>query len=270
MMMIFSAAKGPPYQASFRTMSNQSRLDLRVNFNRTRAFLYGESVFTTIRVENGRCFFEDWHRERLLKSAEWLWPNTAQQAQNLIDNLKPPGERGVWRLTLTAQVKNRDSKEEIELILDDWWSEEIPNTQKLNLVSVKSPARPESWPSFLKSGDYLSRMVASRHLNSDEVALFHVNESVCELLHANVFFICDKKIITPPLTPNTLEGLGRRRIMQMFKVEEKDVLVSELDSMTAAFGVNALRGVMPVEIIDGKKLEVHPIISELQRDFFKC
>lgn len=248
-------------------MSNESRLDLRVNFNRTRAFLYGESVFTTMRVEGGRCFFEDWHRERLLKSAEWLWPNTAQQAQKLIENLKSPGQRGVWRLTLTAQVKTRESKEEVELLMDDWWSEDIPKAQSLNLLSVKSPARPESWPSFLKSGDYLSRMVASRHLKSDEVALFHVNDNVCELLHANVFFIRNQKIITPPLSPNTLEGLGRRRIMQMFKVEEQNIQVSELASVTAAFGVNALRGVMPVERIDGKKLEGHPIITELQREF---
>lgn len=269
-MMIFSAAKGPPYQASFRTMSNESRLDLRVNFNRTRAFLYGESVFTTIRVEDGRPLFEKWHFERLLKSAEWLWPNTAQQAQKLLENLKPPGLRGVWRLTLTAQVKTRDSQEEMELILDDWWNEVIPEVKDLNLVNVRSPARPESWPSFLKSGDYLSRMVASRHLKPDEVPLFHVNEKICELLHANIFFIRDQKIITPPLSNNTLEGLGRRRVMQLFNVEESELSVRELADITAAFGVNALRGIMPIDKIDGKKLERHPIMSDLQREFFRC
>jgi branched-subunit amino acid aminotransferase/4-amino-4-deoxychorismate lyase len=268
--MIFSAAKGPPYQASFRTMSNESRLDLRVNFNRTRAFLYGESVFTTIRVEEGRPLFEKWHFERLLKSAEWLWPNTAQQAQSLIENLRPPGLRGVWRLTLTAQVKTRDSQDEMELILDDWWSEDIPEAKELILKNVKSPARPESWPSFLKSGDYLSRMVASRHLKSDEVPLFHVENKICELLHANIFFIRDQKMITPPLSNNTLEGLGRRRVLQMFKVEECELNVDELTQISSAFGVNALRGIMPVEKIDGKKLERHPIINELQREFFRC
>ena len=269
-MMIFSAAKGPPYQASFRTMSNESRLDLRVNFNRTRAFLYGESVFTTIRVEEGRPLFEKWHFERLLKSAEWLWPNTAQQAQILIENLKPPGLRGVWRLTLTAQVKARDSQGEMELILDDWWNEEIPEVKSLNLKNVKSPARPELWPTFLKSGDYLSRMVAARHLAPDELALFHVNEKICELLHANIFFIRSQKIITPTLSANTLEGIGRRRIMQMLDIEECEVDVNELKEVTSAFGVNALRGILPVEKIDGKKLERHSMITELQREFFRC
>ncbi len=227
-------------------------------------------MFTTIRVEEGRAHFEKWHWERLLKSAEWLWPNTAQQAQKLIENLKPPGPTGVWRLTLTAQVKNRDSQDEIELILDDWWNEVIPEGKDLNLINVMSPARPESWPSFLKSGDYLSRMVAARHLKSDEVPLFHVHEKICELLHANIFFIRDQKIITPPLSNNTLEGLGRRRVMQLFNVEEIELSVRELADITASFGVNALRGIMPVDKIDGKKLERHPIIRDLQREFFRC
>lgn len=251
-------------------MSNESRLDLRVNFNRTRAFLYGESVFTTIRVEAGRPLFEKWHFERLLKSAEWLWPNTAQQAQKLLENLKPPGPIGVWRLTLTAQVKTRDAQEEMELILDDWWSEDIPKAQELSLRSVKSPARPESWPSFLKSGDYLSRMVAARHLKSDELALYHVNNQICELLHANIFFVRDQKIFTPPLSNNTLEGLGRRRVMQLLQVEECEIAVEDLPNMSSAFGVNALRGIMPVEKIDGKKLARHPMMDDLQREFFRC
>ncbi len=251
-------------------MSNESRLDLRVNFNRTRAFLYGESVFTTIRVEEGRTLFGKWHFERLLKSAEWLWPNTTQQAQELVENLKPPGPKGVWRLTLTAQVKSRENQDEMELILDDWWTEELPVAKELNLKTVKSPARPETWPSFLKSGDYLSRMVASRHLKPDELALFHVNDKMCELLHANIFFIRERKLITPALSANTLEGIGRRRVMQLMGAEECEIDVTDMGTISGAFGVNALRGIMPVDKIDGKKLERHPMMADLQKEFFRC
>lgn len=243
---------------------------------RTRAFLYGESVFTTMRVENGRIFLADAHRKRLLESAEWLWPGTASQVERLWSSLTPPGTTGTWRITLTAQASSRQLRlvEPAELLLDDWWTPELPAKQNWKARTVRAAARPIEWPAFLKTGDYLARLVAARKVAADEIPLFHVKEKICEFLHANVFFWDGRGFHTPLLGPDVLAGLGRARFIEILKatkisVNERDIGLDELASFKSTLAVNAVRGLVSVDTIDGSKAVGHPLMETWQRNFFE-
>lgn len=243
---------------------------------RTRAFLYGESVFTTMRVENGRIFFADAHQKRLLESAEWLWPGTASQAERLWNSLTPPGETGTWRITLTAQATSRQLRlvEPAELLLDDWWTPELPAPQTWQARTVRAAARPGEWPAFLKTGDYLARLVAARKIPAEEIPLFHVKEKICEFLHANVFFWDGCGFHTPHVGPDVLAGLGRARFVDMLKaakipLSERDISLEEVTNFKSTLAVNAVRGLVSVDMIDGREGLRHPLLDNWQRTFFE-
>jgi branched-subunit amino acid aminotransferase/4-amino-4-deoxychorismate lyase len=243
--------------------------------HRTRAFLYGESVFTSVRVEAGEASFYPQHRERLLKSAEWLWPNTTQQAKRLLDSLTVPSGSGVWRLTFTAQAQARSALPEArpELILDEWWSEEISVLAPMQVRLVECAPRLASWPAFLKAGEYLSRLVAARGLLPQEIPLFFVGSEICEFLHANVFVFDGKIWFTPPAGPNVLDGIGRARLLDMLtsmgeKVVQAPLTVAQLSQFPHMIAVNAVRGVIPVATIDSRPVLGHPILAEIQNNFF--
>lgn len=256
-------------------MGHQTRLAKGHDFNRSRAFLYGESVFTTVRVIGGVPKFWKSHCDRLLKSAEWLWPGTSQQAEALIDPLECPATDGIWRLTLSAQATKRALRlDEIpELILDDWWSEEIPPLTPLKARLTPAAPRIAEWPDFLKTGDYLSRLVAARHLNPDEVPLFHVNDHACEFMHANVFFWDSHTFVTPPTSGDALSGIGRERLIELIEKHKlplkiMPVPITSIESYSGLIAVNAVRGLVPVDSIDSRPCVRHPILESLQKHFF--
>jgi branched-subunit amino acid aminotransferase/4-amino-4-deoxychorismate lyase len=243
---------------------------------RTRAFLYGESVFTTMRVENGRIFFADAHQKRLFESAEWLWPGTVSQVERLWSSLIPPGESGTWRITLTAQTTSRQLRlvEPPELLLDDWWTPELPAPQNWKARTVRAAARPSEWPAFLKTGDYLARLVAARKVAVDEIPLFHVKEKICEFMHANVFFWDSRGFHTPSLGPDVLAGLGRARFVAMLQsakipLTEREISLEELTTFKSTLAVNAVRGLISVDRIDEREGLRHPLLATWQRTFFE-
>lgn len=249
--------------------------DSRKALTHSRAFLFGESVFTTLRVEKGRVYFAEAHQRRLLKSAEFLWPGTLSQAERLWKSLTPPGDNGVWRITLSCQQNGRDLRlsKTPELLLDEVWTPELPPAQSWRVRTVASPTRASDWPSFLKSGDYLSRLVAARHLSTEEIPLFHVEGKLCEFLHANVFLLLKGDFVTPQLSSNVLDGVGRQRLVELLKQNhlrftEREVAVEELSEAVALCAVNAVRGISQVSSIDSRPLQGHAIFDKLAQDFF--
>ncbi|MBY0518769.1 MAG: aminotransferase class IV [Bacteriovoracaceae bacterium] len=243
---------------------------------RSRAFLYGESVFTTMRVEKGHVYFQEAHKKRLFQSAEWLWPGTLSQAEHLWGMQEPPGENGIWRVTLSAQQLQRGVRllTEPKLEIDGWWTPGLPGEEKWQAKTLKISSRDSEWPSFLKSGDYLSRLVAARKLKEYEVPLFCVNEKICEFMHANVFCWDGKALHTPLAGANVLAGVGRARLMEISQklkmpIIEREIDVSELPHFSSILAVNAVRGVASMSTIDDRAVLGHASFNDLNKIFFE-
>lgn len=237
---------------------------------RSSAFLFGESVFTTLRVEDGKAFFADAHRERLLKSCEWLWPESTFAALHLLNEVKYPVSTGVWRLTLHQQGPREGAR---ELLLDSWFSQGIPAPKTLHLRTCDTMTRAPNWPSFVKTSDYLARMVAARDLPPQTDPLFCVNGEMSECLYANIVFQQGNTLITPPAGPNVLAGIGVARIRNMARVngfnwQQRVISVDEIGQFESAYAVNAVRGLIPVESIDEHYYPSHPIPWTV-REFFQ-
>lgn len=159
------------------------------------------------------------------------------------------------------------------LELDSAWSEGLPSSADFVAVSVPCAARSADWPSFLKSGDYLARLVASRHLKAPAIPLFTVGEFVAEFLHANVFLWTGEKFLTPPAGPDVLDGVGRARLVELLQrlgvaLEETPITRDDLATATSIWAVNAVRGVVELAAIDARALTGHALRSQIQALFF--
>jgi len=93
-------------------------------------------------------------------------------------------------------------------------------------------------------------------------------------LHANVFFWDGRGFHTPLAGPDVLAGLGRARFVDMLKatkipLHERDIDLEEITNFKSTLAVNAVRGLVSVDRIDGREGLRHPLLETWQRTFFE-
>jgi 4-amino-4-deoxychorismate lyase len=72
---------------------------------------------------------------------------------------------------------------------------------------------------------------------------------------------------TPPLDLGILPGIGRARVLELVPGEEVRAQRAQLDGKSL-FLVNAVRGVVPIESLDGARVPVDPRTAEVARRFW--
>ena len=91
---------------------------------------------------------------------------------------------------------------------------------------------------------------------ADDVLLVDADGSLLETGRANLFLVLDDGVHTPPLDGRILPGTARARVLDVLArldlpVHQRRVSVDDLESASEVFCTNALRGVVPVESVDG-------------------
>lgn len=240
--------------------------------NLNRAFMYGESTFTTLRMVKG--VVQDWdlHFDRLKKSAEFLYgPFTEEQDWPFIfkNELESRFEGivgdKILRLTVyrnqarglvgPSMVSIMDLKIQCHVSDLDRTRFEDKN---LKLRTCLKPKRPHWWPSFLKAGNYLETIMCQRKYlkpGDDDILFLSENDTVLESSVANIFTVRHNKIYTAPLGPNVLDGVMRNKVFNhgakyFDDVIESETTVEQLIKADAIFGSNSVRGLFLVDRID--------------------
>jgi branched-chain amino acid aminotransferase len=121
------------------------------------------------------------------------------------------------------------------------------------LVKTKRPAN--SRLAHVKSLDYA--VFAQAHAQAqaqgfDEALLLNARGHIFEAGRANIFWIKDKILYTPPLTSGCLNGITRRRVMAHARrlkipVKETHLTPAILREADTAFLTNSLMGIKPIE-----------------------
>ncbi len=250
-----------------------------------RAFLYGESVFTTIRMENGRLKFWDLHFDRLKKGVEFLF-GPFQDQENWIPILKN-------RLESTIQHQDGD-----QVIRWTIYRHQARGLRKLNLISISDlkihvsihayePERiggqnirlrtcpgfmkPHWWPEFLKAGSYLETILAQRVYltdHDDDVLFLSPNDLILESSVANIFILKNNQLYTPPVGPNVLDGIMRRKVLEIAaeyfdEVNEESTTLEQAIRADLVFGTNSIRGIFLIKSIDG--IDFQPSMDLLKK-----
>lgn len=111
----------------------------------------------------------------------------------------------------------------------------------------------------IKSLNYLDNILARRDAaarGADEALLLNTANYLAGASAANVFIVDGERLVTPSLSCGALPGTIRRLVLEHLaeSVEERPVTLAELESCEEAFLTNALLGIMPLTVVDGRPI----------------
>lgn len=237
-----------------------------------RAFMYGESVFTTMRMIRGE--IQDWgfHFDRLKQGVEFVYGPFTEAGEWAIllkncleDRLENESGDRIIRLTIYLEGTRgvlRSSLVSINDLQIHLAASAFEATRfegkHLKLRTCKASEKPQWWPSFLKAGNYLETILSQKmNLKDDDDDLLFLSESgtVLESSIANIFILRHNTLYTAPAGPQVLAGVMRRKILscahEVFEsCKESETTLSQLKKADAVFGSNSVRGLFLIERID--------------------
>jgi branched-chain amino acid aminotransferase len=238
-----------------------------------RGFLYGDSVFETIRTYGGRPFALDEHVRRLERSSELvgieLPVSPAVLAAEIERAIAAGGNaesyvrvmltRGVGPLGLDpAQVFRPYRVIFIEPLTP------LPAAMYRDGVSVITyrTERASDAAHGAKVGNYLAGMMAlrvARQTGAHEALILDVAGRVTEGTTSNVFIVRGQTIFTPPDDAGILLGITRAKIIELapkigLSVKFSPLVVTDLLSADEVFLSSSIREILPVVRVDGTEV----------------
>lgn len=257
-------------------ISEEQAISMTKHLLDNRAFLFGESIFSTFLCQGQKIIFEEEHLTRLEKCADYVWGEGGQvrslfchRREEILDHT------GIWRATFYSP----DTSWELvsgELRLHLSFRPLEKKMHDVVLQTMKTPGRPEWWPDFLKSGDYFERLMSYRQKNQDATDLLFCSnsEEIWDTTRASLFGLKNNQLMTSPTGPNVLDSIGRKKVLLLAKKHRIEVSVApislrQLFSWEAAFLVNAARGIRKITKIDDTVFKTHPMIEKFSADFLE-
>jgi branched-chain amino acid aminotransferase len=219
----------------------------------------GYGVFDFFKLVDGRPVFLDDHLKRFYHSAGQMRLNVKQTPEELKEILH----------SLIARNKLPDSGIRMTLTggySPDGFSIGEPNliiTQQefsINKDAVRNGIRIVSYQhqrqfSEVKTIDYLMAIWLKTFIaeNQADDVLYHYGNIISECPRANIFIVAQDGTLVTPVN-NLLKGVIRKHVLQlassMYRVEERDVDLSELYTAKEAFITSTTKNILPVIQVD--------------------
>ena len=242
-------------------------------------FQYGEGLFETIRVVNGKVRFLIEHLKRLRQSWEQLldnpWPDL--DWETIIDQViranRLEGQTSAVKL-LAANGKEDPPHTWLSLLVTA-----KPYAHRLEQLQVPGLAvgvypHPRQTPlADHKTTNYLYCLQAGKWAKTNgfhEAIILNPDGSVSETNTANIFILNGQTAITPH-SKHVLPGIMQQLVYQWienngYSVESRPLAVTDLLSADAVWLTNSLIGVVPVLTIDGQAVAGHQLWRQISAD----
>lgn len=248
-----------PYVSFNGQLIEQDQLNLGMN----RAFKFGDGLFETIKIINGKPQLMPQHIARLIDGMMFLKLDTessfsmklTESAEKLIlkNQIK---QGGVLRIFVYRSGKGKYSPEsnKAEVLMETESSAE-PH-YKLNEVGLRidiaeSMSIQSSYLANIKSLNalpYIKASIEKQERTFDDLILLNEQDQLVEATSSNVFLLYGKTLHTPPLSSGCLNGVMRKHIMEIAPKMDLVVLETELSSTDLVqadevFLTNSLSGI---------------------------
>ncbi len=244
--------------------------------NINRAFMYGESVFTTMRMINGALCDWEYHFERLKNGIEFVYGSFTEGddwafiLRNRLEErcLEESGDRVIRLAVYLDQDRGliraaQTSVNKLKIaVYSSAYDTHRSDAKMFKLRTCASPIRPNWWPSFLKAGNYLETILSQRmnmRHDDDDILFLSSLDTVLESSVANIFVVKHNRLYTAPLGPSVLAGVMRQKVLEVseeFFDEsfESASTVEQLLKADAVFGTNSVRGPFLIDRIDDHEI----------------
>lgn len=238
-----------------------------------RVLKYGDGIFETIKLANGKLMFWEDHFNRLNKDAEYLgmeisgkdvafWKKEVEKVivKNYYKNARirvivyrdspglytPMGNRLSFLIEGTRFDKPEYSFNSKGIKLGVFTRDQ-KGVSPLNNIKTTSALL------FVLAGKY------KKEQGLDDVIVLNTHGRVCESVSSNVFVVKDDTIYTPKLSEGCLDGVMRKQIIKAIhqkglSFEESEVTLEDLSTADEIFLTNVMSGVQGVTEFQGKRL----------------
>jgi len=253
-----------------------------------RGFLYGDGLFETMRVFDGRPFRWGQHLERLQRGAKFLGirlpfeePILRERAHELIQRNAMPDS--LLRLALSRGVGRRsyspDGADSPTLAISlhpapqfDWKN---PPRWRLATASLRLPAG-DPLGSF-KTANKLAQVMARGEAESrgaDEALLLDSAGGLVEAASSNVFWIEDGTVCTTRKDDGALPGVTRAIVLDLCRAGniasmETSAPPERLRRADGVFLTNSAWGIVEAYELDSVPLSTSPLTGDLQSAYRK-
>ena len=218
-----------------------------------RSFRYGDGLFESMRVFNGKIFNRKSHENRLEKSLDILRLFLEKPITIVFDEVEDLlsknniSKGGFARLMFyrDAQGNYSPSSNKTAYYIECCRcnSNQFELQEKtIKTVFFKEHRKPSSKLSNIKSNNALLYVLASiyaKENKADDAILLNEKGNIVESTSANIFLLKEEKLYTPPLSDGPLEGTLRSLILQFFEVNERSVSVKDYEVADEIFLTNA-------------------------------
>lgn len=228
-----------------------------------RAARYGDGVFETIRMREGKLLFIEDHYFRLMASMRILRMSIPMEftPEFIIDqSLRLAEERGFENGRLRLQVVRSGGGTYTPTSNSvDWWMELDPldhrdyviNDSGLTVDLFKDHYVQPGLLSTLKSSNALPYVLGSIYANEnnfDAVLLVNDAKQLVEANYGNVFLVQGNTLRTSPLEDGALRGVFRKNVIEWAKdihleVQEASINPFDLQKADEVWITNTIRGI---------------------------
>lgn len=255
------------------------------------SYRYGDGLFETMKIKEGKILLAELHFERLFKSLAILKIQIPRRfskdilEKGIINLSKKNNCKEAARVRLSISRGNGglyDADDKLQYVIE---CGPLPGTMnKLNkkglLIGV--------FPSAKKSCDVFSNLKSASHLpyvmgalfskekKLDDCLIMNMYSRICDSTIANLFWVKGKIIFTPPLSEGCIAGVMRAHILEGLKalkynVREKNCEIKDLENADEIFLTNAIRGIRWVrafrnrEYINSETKKIWSTLFQLQK-----
>jgi branched-chain amino acid aminotransferase len=250
-----------------------------------RGFRFGDGLFETMRVYEGRILNADFHFERLFHGMKMLQfdipeyfskeyilngVNEVLLKNSIFENAR------IRLMVFRGDGNIYDIENNIPNIIIETFvlHNKIELNEKGLCVDIFPDVKKSCDPfSNLKSNNALASVMArlfAKKNNLDDAVILNCFNRICESSIANVFIVKDERIFTPPLSEGCIDGTFRRWMLEKFSpkeyfVSEKILSVDDLFAGDELFLTNSIQPIRWVRNV-GEKVYSNRITKEIFKE----
>jgi len=232
-----------------------------------RAFLFGDSVFETLRIINNKIIFWEDHYFRLMSSMRIIRLDIPDDytpdflEQNILKLHKIVSKNGNSRIRINVfrfskgKYTPENNKSSFIISCDQISSSEFKiNNSKYVIDLYKDYYLDNQLISSIKTNNKIINVVASIYAKENGLnncVLLNKDKMVTEFINSNIFIIKNDQIFTPTIKSGCLNGVLRKNLINILKkssylISEKDISTFDLTQSDEVFGTNVIQGLFCV------------------------
>ena len=252
-----------------------------------RGLRYGDGIFETIKMRNGKLILLDEHLERLWKGMLALKFSFGKffTKEKLIEEIIALAKKNKLqdarvRLTIVRgdggiyDAKNHTPNYIIEVINLPEGNGEL-NSNGLQLCFYEDAKKALDSFSNLKTNNYLPYFMGAlfaKENHCNDAIILNSDRNICDTTIANIFYLKNKIVYTPALTQGCVAGVMRNWLVEKiqalgFTVNETVVTKNDLLTADEVFLSNSIYNIRWVKNIEEKNYTnevVFKIVNDLQ------